>query len=427
MTVAAGPTPARLRGRVLWSLAGNVLGSLSVVATAILAARWLGSDVFGRFALLLSAQVVLVTFVSSSVGQIATKLVAELQHTDPVRLGVVIATLSDATWFAMITIAAALLLFPAAFSGTIFGPDSDASLVRLVVPCLVFAALAALQQGLLQGFGAFDSLIFINGLRLLSGLAALALLTPRWGLAGAIISVGIAASVTWLASAWVLHRLPVARRASGAHREWSILTKLALPSWLSGMAFVLAAWAGNLVLSRQPNGLVAVGLFAAASQLGRSVLLFLPGALTAPFLAEMSAAMGRGDLPRVRHLFGRSVMLTSGSALGPAIVVAFFGPSLLLLYGAEFVLAHKTLLVILASTVLAALTLSVNTSLLAQGRAWTIVNVTVIWMLVFLATLWLLPIGGALGLAFAYLFAYGLQVVVTIPLLGQAMRPARLA
>ncbi len=409
----------QLSKRLAWSLGANALASITVFVSALLSARWLGPVAFGRLSLLLSAQVVLTTAISSSLGQVATKLTAELQHTDPRRLDAIRMLLRLAIRAFCGVIFVGGMVAPSLVNEIVLGAGAESSLTRIAVPTVLFAVLTSLQQGHMAGVGAFRGLAWINALRLVATLVLLGLLTPTLGLKGAIIALGVAGAVTWVASEFELRRhiaAPSGVAFSQARKELRVLTGFALPSWLSGVLFAAAAWCGNVLLSRRPDGLLQVGLFGAANQMGRSILLLVPNALAVPFLVEIASVLGRGDNQAARGLFRRSLLLTSASTVLPALGVALLGRTLLGLYGPAFVSGYALLLVILAATVMAGLTLSVNTTLLAFGQAWSVTLVTTVWATVFLLTMWTMRGEGAMSLGIAYLAGYAAQVALTVPL-----------
>jgi O-antigen/teichoic acid export membrane protein len=419
-----------LATRLVWSLGANVLASLNVLLSALFAARWLGPASFGRLSLLLSAQSVLATLIASSVGQVATKFTAELHDADPARLASIRTLLHVVTRVIAVLVAAACLLAPWPLTEALFGRLATGDMTRLAAPALVFAALMALQQGFIAGLGAFRELVIVNVIRFLFTMAALAWLTPTHGLKGAIGALGIAGAMTWLASVLLLRQRPLMChghvRLSAAWREVGVLTGFALPSWLSGALFSAAAWFGNYLLSRQVAGLVEVGLFNAANQLGRSLLLFVPNALAPPFLVEISALMRSRNRPAAESLFRRSTLLMMGSAVAAGSVIALTGRWVLGLYGPSFTQGYSVLLVILFTTLLSAFTVSANTTLTALGEVWTVTLATALWFAIFTGALAGWRQYGAMGLAGAYLVAYVAQVGLTVPLTMRALRPRTL-
>lgn len=416
--------PAGLTGRLAWSLGANVVASLTVVAASMLAARLLPGESFGRLTLLLSGQMVLTTLVASSLGQLGAKTAAEAIGRDEARLLRVRRLLHALVRGMGLLLVVAGMVAPPALTEALLGRGADPALLRLAVPALVTASVGALQQGLLTGAGAFRELAVVNVVRCLLTLASLLLLVPRAHEAGAVAAFGVAGLGAWGLAAVLLRRRLGPLSGGGAGGAWredlALLTGFALPSWLSGALFVLGAWLGNLLLSRRADGLAEVGLFGVALQLGRSFLLFVPNALSAPFLVETAGALARGE-PTI-GLLRRSLTWIVGSALLPALVVAAAGGMLLRLYGQAFEAAQSVLMILLASTVLAALTLGANTALLAAGRAWVVAGVTLVWVLAFLGVVLAQPHLDARGLAWGYLAGYVAQLAATLPWGGAILR-----
>ncbi|HEY2806499.1 MAG TPA: oligosaccharide flippase family protein [Gemmatimonadales bacterium] len=422
---------ARLRGplarQMVWSLLGNGLTALWSLTMSILAARRLETPVFGRLALLLSVQVVLNTIMNSALGQTAVRMTAELREQNPARLRTVAAMLWVVTGGLTVACTVVFLLGGPAAHAAVLGPLPPQSAILAAGAVLLCTGLIALQQGFLAGFGAFGAVAGANAVRLAVGVTVLLLAPPT--LAGAVTALAagmlaglLAGAVLWTrAHRGALKDLPWTQWVTEIRLLWTF----AVPSWLTGALFVIAAWLGNLIIANGAGGFSEVGYFNAASQWGRSLLLFVPNAIAAPLLVAMSALWGRQDTAGLGRLAKRGLLFCFATTAAPCILVYLLDSFLLTRYGVAYLHALPILHILLISTTVASFTIVANVALTASGRMWTIAGITGLWAVAFLAMLEPESHRTGVGLAHAYLVAYAIQTIVTIPFLGAAMRRIR--
>lgn len=401
-----------------------MLAALFSLSIAVVAARRLDKPSFGRLSLLLSAQMVLTTFMAGAVGQTAARMTAELRERDVPRLRRVTALLVAVGIALSVTVALLCLLGGPAAHAAVLGPGAPADTIAAAALVLLFAGLIALQQGLLTGYAAFRELAVSNGVRTVAGVGALLALAAT--LPAAVFAVAIAGAAGFAASAWLWRRVHRGELSSLPWDEWreeaGILWTFAVPSWLTGALFVIAAWLGNILTANQAGGLAEVGSFNAASQWGRSLLLFVPNAIVAPLLVRMASHLGRGDHAGVTRVARQGVAISLVTTLAPCALVYLFGMRLLGLYGRGYLNALPVLHILLISSAVASLTVVANATLYALGRIWTVAALTACWTAAFLVTLVLRPADGAHGLAVAYLVAYVVQVIATVPQVRHVLR-----
>jgi O-antigen/teichoic acid export membrane protein len=402
-----------------------VLTSLWSLAVAVIGARRLDTASFGRLALLLSAQVVVSTVMTSAIGQTAVRLTAELRERDQERLNRVVTMLGVISTALSVLVMVVFLAGGSLTHDAALGPGAPRDAILGAGIVLLAAGVSALQQGLLSGWGFFDAVAYINAARLAVGGVMLLLGPPT--LSGAVTALAAGAAAGMALGEWLWRT-----RCAGLRRvprvEWSrelaVLWTFAVPSWLTGALFVVSAWLGNVLVSHQANGLPEVGVFNAASQWGRSLLLFVPNAVASPLLVTMSALWGRGDLPSLAKVTRKATVACILATVVPCAMVYGLGSFLLGWYGPAYARALPVLHILLLSTTVASITIVTNAALTAAGRVWTVAGLTAVWAVIFLIMLLVAPTTGAIGLALAYLAGYIVQVAVTAPHLVRVLRPA---
>ncbi|MCX7011248.1 MAG: oligosaccharide flippase family protein, partial [Candidatus Sumerlaeota bacterium] len=400
-------------------VAGNVGARALALAAAVVAARLLGKETFGRLGMVQSTMGLFGVAAGFGLGLTATKHVAELRRRDPERAGRVIALAGAVSLFsaaAMALVCAAAAPWLAAH--TLAAPRL-ADPLRAAALLLFVSALLAAQTGALIGFEAFRSIAWVNAAQGVIALPATFLLVRWYDLQGAIAAQTLAASVGLLMASLALgrecraHGIGVAVGRS-AFAEARILWSFSLPTMASGAMAGPAIWAANAILVNQPGGYSQMGLFNVASQ-WRGVLLFLPMTIGAVALPLMADAHGRGDPAR----YARAVRanLRAIWAVGLPLSVLGIGASgwLARLYGAQYVDARFAVAILLCATFLTVVNRTVGQALASSSRMWTGAAMNAAWAATLLLSSSLLaPRMGALGLASAYLAAYIVHAILVM-------------
>jgi O-antigen/teichoic acid export membrane protein len=108
--VQQSPIGKRLVSGTFWSVVGNGFGKVFTFIAMILVARILGKEAFGDFGLVRSTASMFITFSSFGMGLTATKYIAEMLHSDKVRVGRIIGLNYLLSFFVSLIIAAIFYL-----------------------------------------------------------------------------------------------------------------------------------------------------------------------------------------------------------------------------------------------------------------------------------------------------------------------------
>lgn len=416
----------RLAHGAFWSLAGTALSRLLALAASMVTARVLGKAVYGEFGILSSTVLTFQTFASLGLAMTATRYVAELRATDPVRAGRVLG-LSRALSTGSGLLAAGLLWIFAPWLATrTLGAPQLAGPLRVAGLALLFTTMSGAEQGALAGFEAFRWITWLNVWSGLIGVPLAVVGVWRWGLYGAIW-----ATVATSAVQWVLTGVAVRRRAAeariavdlrGVWQEHSILWTFSLPALAQGIMVSPVTWAATAILVNQPGGFLEMGAYSAANQWYAAVL-FLPTALGAAVLPVLTERIGQTDQAGARKVLRVAVGMNAAVVVPIVLVGSVASPWIMGMYGPSFGAAWPTLVVVLVTAGVVAVLNPVGSLLAAANRVWLGFWMNTGWAVVLLGTTVLLVRSGAIGVAVARLIAYGVHTIWTVWFAVAFLRP----
>lgn len=399
----------RLAHGAFWSLAGTALSRVLALAASVVTARVLGRGGYGELGVLTSTLLTFQAFASLGLGMTSTRYVAGLRKTDPARAGRILALATVVgAGTGLLATAALWLAAPWLAVHTIDAPHLVGPL-RIAGVGLVFTTLSSAQAGALAGFEAFRTITWVN---VWSGLVAVPVTVVGvwfWGLEGAVWATVVAAAVQWalteLAVRGRARREGIPTGLAGWWKEQRVLWTYSLPAVAQGIMVTPVTWAASAILVNQPGGYLEMGTLNAANQ-WYGAILFLPSALGGAVLPVLSERLGQGDAAGANKVL-RAAVLLNAAAVAPLIAVgSAVSPWVMRLYGPGFAGAWPTLVAVLVTAGVVALTNPVGYVLAASDRLWLGFLMNSGWAAVLLGTTVLLVRWGALGVASARLVAY---------------------
>jgi O-antigen/teichoic acid export membrane protein len=407
----------RLAHGAFWSFAGAALSRALALAASVVTARILGKEGFGELGVLSSTLLTFQAFSSLGLGMTATKYVAELREKDPARAGRILALSAVASAATGLLAAGAMWGFAPWLAARTLDAPQLAGALRIAAVALFFTTLGGAQTGALAGFEAFRTTTWLNvGTGLLGVPVAIAGVW-LWGVTGAVWAMAVTAAVQWaLTHAAVRshargHGIAIGIR--GWSKEQRVLWTFSLPALAQGLMVSPVNWAAAAILVNQPRGYPEMGALSATNHWYAAVL-FLPTALGGAVLPVLSERVGRGDAPGARSVL-RTAMVLNLAVVAPIVAIgALASPRIMGMYGPGFGAAWPTLVVVLVTAGVVAVTNPVGNVLAASGRLWLGFLMNAGWAAVFLGTTLLLVPWGALGVAGARLVAYCVHAVWTL-------------
>src|SRR5438105_3156403 len=401
----------RLARVSLCSHLGSASARILVLAAMILAARVLGQLSFGELGLIQSTLGMAGLMAGVALGETATRFVAKYATSDPLRAGRVIALVTSVS-IGTVLLATAVLI---SVSGAIAGAMLKAPHLQgaLVWGSLLMAAMAfrGIQSGVLAGLEKFDALAKLNILEGVVSLIAMVFLARLMGVEGAVLGLALGAIMVWLVGRILLMKELRSRgivvRYGGCGADWRILTGYSLPSLMANLVATPVLWFAMTLVARSGQGFAGLGVYNAAYQ-WHGPMMFIPMILMSVSIPVLVQEWEAGRRDRFRRVTLWICGLMLALSLPPAVLAALLSPWIMTLYGPGFREGWTARVVLLAAAPLHALAKIASGALLGMNRAWWVLGVNLGWGATLLAvTAWLVPTRGVMGLAIAFVAAYG--------------------
>ena len=415
----------RVRRGLTWSIVGGAVGQSCTLLTRILTARILGKLGYGHVAGFQSVAAAAAILGSLGMGVVATKYVSECREDDPGRAGRILGLAAIVTTAAGLVVASAMIAWATRIATVSFGTDALAGAVRWTALYSFFAILNGYQGGAMAGLEAFRSLAHLSLLTGLTTMAVSVLLSHLLGETGAIIAFAFSGPLTW---ACFQHGLRAEMKRFGinvtyrnAWRERDSLSRFALPASYSGMLGAIAIWWSYACLVRR-CGFSEIATFSAVTDF-RTIVLFVPRLLVRATTPVLNQLCGAGQLIRYRLVYRWSEAVNLMAGVFPAVFLILAGPSLLKVFGKDFVASRGLLLLAMLSAVLESIACHAYQTTFAHKTLWWQAVVISTWsLLLVVIAYWAIPIWGAAGLAAAYATAWtssSLLYICNTPRLGE--------
>lgn len=343
----------------MMTLAGDFTSRGLGYVTIILAARWLGSETFGRYTL--AATFVGYFIVLAEFG-LQNLLVREIARQPALSakyvaaacvLGIVLATLSHG---AIISAAVA------------FGWPAEAGITVAVLGLALWAnAFSTPCLAALRGTMQLTEVALINGITggiLLT--ATIWMLSQRYGMVGVAWAMALAAGARLVLSVRLAQHGELLHGVTSG-LDWSLCRRLwqdALPFALTSIA-VMIYFRVDIILLSVLKGEATVGWYAAAYRILDAAMI-IPGAI----VAVLYPLLARLDASKAHRLRLRSQVALFLLSLPLAAAVTYFaGPLTLFLYGPEYAVAAPVLQVLIWAIIPIFLNAALAYGLYAAGRS----------------------------------------------------------
>ncbi len=390
----------------------TVAAVLSLIYLAV-STQTLGAADFGKFMLIFSFAQLIAGFTSFQTWQILIRYGTNLVH-DGAH-----AKLAELTWFCIILdlIGAALALVLAIFGAWVLAAnqgweDKEAIAVIIFTTLLVLSSRST-PTGLLRISDRFgdaalpDMLVPI--IRLV-GTGILVMMQPTiWGfLAIWLLSEFVPTVLVWIN---VLRRLKLPLRWSNLPRLDSFqsrfpgISKFALWSNVSS-SFKLTSQQMVAVIVGVYVGAAAAGFFRLGYQLGQ-VFARIGDAISMALFTEYARVAHIGGSKDAGILLSKMMKVSGVAAILVLAIVGLAGkPIIVWLFGVDFVSAYPLVMILGAAAAVQFATLGLEPALLTAGKAGRVMLCSLAGaIIVGILLIWLLPIYGEVGAAFAMLGA----------------------
>ena len=418
----------RIANGSLWSVLGAGSGRAMNLIAMIIAARILGAEGFGGFALVQSTLGLFGMFAGAALGATATRFIAANYRANPERTGQVISLVTGSAFVSAILFGSLIVALSPWLARSVLHAPELAGAVTFGAFLVGFGVVRGVQDATLAGFEAFREIAF---LRCLEGGAALLFLPfyiERFGPTGGIAALGLGLIIAFLpAIALVKRQLrnhDIMPNRRGAIGEWRLLRDFSAPSLLASTVATPVLWFCVVLLSRTPGGLVELGLYNAAYQ-WHGPLVFVPMAIASVSLPILAQTWEENGNIAFRKLFIKVMTLGTILALFPALLAVAISPQIMRMYGEGFQSGEVVLIFLSLSAPLHVASNIATSAIQSMNRPWCLPAFHGFWGATLMLLTFLTIDGhGAEGLARAFFASYFILAVskcifILWPRLGQ--------
>ena len=394
---------------------------------SVVVARLLGRESFGRFGIIGGTIATFTVVATMGMGIAATKLVAQNRAKDPARAG---RSLTSSMMAALLTgalVAIVLALMAPWLAAHVLNDATLTTALRLSAVALFFTAWASAQAGGLGGIEAFSASARVSIIGGVITFACSFVGVWYWGFIGAIGALPIAGACQCLIQEVVLRgalrKAGIPYSYARPFAEARIALAVGVPAMLSAAVFVPATWLGSVLLVRHA-GYQDMAVFTVCEQWFGFVLM-LPVVLGGVLLPVMTNVFSISDGEASRSLLRRTFLANLAVSAVALVAVAPWGFLLLRLYGPTYPSSWPVFAVMVAAGCLLSILSPVGHALTATGRMWLATAMNLGWSAGYLILAYLLVAvagKGAMGLALARLFAYGLHAIWSLVYLRAVLR-----
>jgi O-antigen/teichoic acid export membrane protein len=377
---------------------------------AIGAGHLLGTAGFGELGIVQSTTSMFVALAGMGLGITATKYVAETRSSAPDRAGQYIRLFFRVTLASGILLSILYLLALPGLSAALPPGAGLAAALQVGAGLIFFGAVNGTGVGVLSGLEAFKTLanvgIIRGALTAVLSLVGAAVYGVFGGVAGNVLAELLSAGAIGIAIRKESRLRGIPAGGSTGKTEWSVLWKFSLPALLSSLVILPALWICNIRLVRDGGGFAQMGVFSAALKWNQ-LIMFVPSALASIILAMLSNSHGTGRREDFRGIFRLSLAVNLAVTLVPSAAVIVFARSFMRIYGAEYEPGWPALVALSAAALPMVLNTVLGQAFISTGSFWWRMALDLLLASTLAAgAWWLIPWGGALGLALANVLAF---------------------
>jgi len=392
------------------TLLSLVTVKVMTLINSIVLARLLQPTDFGMYSVVVNLQNVVWTIAAFGIPVALAKSISEFRNTDRVlseRIGsaLLILLLVSSTVSAI-----GLLLLADIVANNLYHDEGLVWVIRLSAIPVILGTLNLGLSSVLQGCQSIRRLAEINAVAAAVTPPIAFLSVSEYGLVGAIVALTLSnAASSILLYVQVRRTISLSfskgRSLLADRPRFRSLMHFTIPAFISNLLVIPAYWIAKSVLALD-SGFGSVGEFQIAESLSQ-IIMVLPVAMSIPLLpmiSEQSAlnpeAVGRTSEGLLRIVMFLALPLS-------IIIMPFLQPAIGILYGGDYSAAYIPVLLMFASSTFIAVASVLSNVFMGIGRMWDMLLMNLIWLIVFLSTLFVfVPKGNATGLASTYAVSY---------------------
>ncbi|MGO3706438.1 MAG: oligosaccharide flippase family protein [Mesonia hippocampi] len=397
-----------------WSVLGTIVSKVLVFYGWVIVANFLGKELYGEVGIVRSTINLFLVFVGSGLGLTATRYIAQYKQQDIDKIGKVVSLTLITTVIFGIIISVLFYWFSPELAKMLNAPKLTSTL-EIGAILLFFGGLNGSLKGCLEGFQLFKlsaiaNILFSITLFLGLYLGARTNLVENTFLGFLLANIVYCVfQVYFLWKELAKLKLPIDIKLK---EQLPILIKFTIPAILSGAMVIPFKWVTETVLVNQPNGYEQMGLFSAII-LFQLFLFTAANTINTPFITLMAKKKENFKLDKLNVLLPWFIGVLAALPLicFPEILGLFFDKEYI-----DDVNFHNTQIIILFFTIIMLYKQGIARIMVLNNLMWFSFFSNLVWGLTLILTFYFLKEKGALGLAWAYLVAYSVNIIIILPL-----------
>ncbi|HIP11456.1 MAG TPA: hypothetical protein EYG73_01930 [Arcobacter sp.] len=401
---------------VLWSILGTLFSKGSIFVSTIIVARTLGKNDFGQLDIIQSTVGMFGVFAGLGLGLTVTKHVAELYKTNKEKTARIMGLAYLVAVVTSLVIVIGIIFNASFIATTVLNAPNLSPLLQIGSLMLFFNTLTGIQTSALSGLEKFKDIAFINLSIGIISFPLIVLGVYLYNLKGVVVSLVIISIINFMLNRYFLikrlNEVNIAVDYYKSYIELSLLWTYALPAFLSGIMLGPTLWIARTFLTHENNGYIALGVFSAVI-LFQNIIYMLSNSINGVLLPILSSKEGKNNI-----LFNQTNFYISW-----VIGIILTSPLIFFPEIAEFTLGEKyaghdfriTLLIIMNVVIIYTFKQGMARLLAVKNMMWLGSLDNFIWSLILIFVSWNLVDLGAIGLALAFLIAYIINMLISIP------------
>lgn len=407
-----------------WIIFGSGFAQGSTFICTLVAARLLGSEIFGKFGIIQSTIGMFGLVAGLGMGFTNRRFVAEFRHKDPKRCGEIIGFSTTITWLSAGVMAFSLFIFSSPITALLLKAPDLSFDFKIASILLLLNGLNEAQIGALSGLEDFKNVAYIYFLRGLLTVVLLLVGVKLFGLPGLVGGMAITSIIIWIITKTILQKTTQKALINISYgnffHERKIFLTFTLPSLISGFIPSIVFWGSQAIIIQYPNGYTAIGIYTAVEQ-WITIMTFIPG-----MIGNVSLPILTNTLSENKNQFLKALRINIFAPIGTALL---FGLAIIILselipwlYGKTFITMTPILIMMVIVGLLRTIGSLSGQILAAFNKMWLSFIINSLWGLTLVVICAFLASKGASGLAWAHLISYSVHSILCFIFLTIVLR-----
>lgn len=358
---------------ILWIGLGSVISSASVYVSALIIARVLGMEMYGKYAIIQSNVYTFATIASAGLGITVTKFVSQYRNSNKEKCAEVISNLRIISLMTSIMFTVIIIGFSSYYATHILKDSEIIILLRIAAFYVLFTTLNAFQVGALLGFELFKKVARVNLFQGIFNIVITSMFTLLFGITGAIFALTFSSFLLWIYNYVMLKKIYKDKDISLTivnKFDREITYGFLLPAALCGIVSGIITWGSTNLIVTLKDGYNELAMYNAANNY-KTIILYIPNLIGRVVLPTLSNYKSTQKKHRYNSLVKANfaINIAISAFVGAVIVInskLFFG-----LYGNDFYDHNTLMIVIIIGAILDVTTNLIFQLLVVENKMWS--------------------------------------------------------